>query len=119
MEVEALTTVLMAQEGELQWIREDLDVAQREKEALQRKWDTSVQVAMERALEVQSLQECLMQREVRPVEVAEGWQVALEGGALWAELEAVGWREDWLAREAVSGHVGVLHKYLPSSPFCC
>ncbi|KAG5715955.1 hypothetical protein E4T56_gene20120, partial [Termitomyces sp. T112] len=57
-----------------------LDAAQREKGALQWEQDTSVQVATEWALEVQ-----------------EGQQVALEGGLLQVELEAVGQREDWLA----------------------
>ncbi|KAG5335160.1 hypothetical protein C0989_002070 [Termitomyces sp. Mn162] len=74
--------------------REDLDMAQREKEALQWEWDTSVQVAMEWALEVHGLQEHLAQREIQPMEVAEEQQVASEGGSLRAELEAAGQRED-------------------------
>ncbi|KAG5331700.1 hypothetical protein C0989_007414 [Termitomyces sp. Mn162] len=108
-QMEALMMALTVQEGELQWVREDLDAAQRKKEVLQREWDTLVQVATEWALEVRGLWERLTQWEVQPVEVVEGWQVASEGGSLQAELEAVGQREDWLAREAASGHAGVLY----------
>ncbi|KAG5348849.1 hypothetical protein C0989_007756, partial [Termitomyces sp. Mn162] len=72
-------------------------MAQREKGVLQWEWDTLVQVVMEQALEVWGLWEHLMQQEVQPMEVVEGWQVALESGLLWAELEAAEWREDWLA----------------------
>ncbi|KAG5728581.1 hypothetical protein E4T56_gene19598 [Termitomyces sp. T112] len=60
--------------------------------------------------------------EVQPMEVAEGWQVALEGGSLQVELEAAGQREDWLVREAASGCVGVLFRRgagAPSSPRQC
>ncbi|KAG5349462.1 hypothetical protein C0989_003629 [Termitomyces sp. Mn162] len=39
---------------------------------------------------------------------AEEWEMALEGGLLWAELEVARWREDWLANEATSGCMGIL-----------
>ncbi|KAG5332115.1 hypothetical protein C0989_007168, partial [Termitomyces sp. Mn162] len=41
-QVEALTMSLAVQEGELQWAREDCDVAQMEKEAMERERNTSV-----------------------------------------------------------------------------
>ncbi|KAG5719417.1 hypothetical protein E4T56_gene13470 [Termitomyces sp. T112] len=40
-QVEVLMVVLMAWEGELCWAREDQDMAQAEKEALERAWNTS------------------------------------------------------------------------------
>ncbi|KAG5334654.1 hypothetical protein C0989_003245, partial [Termitomyces sp. Mn162] len=40
-QVEVLMVVLMAWEGELRWAREDQDMAQAEKEALERAWNTS------------------------------------------------------------------------------
>ncbi|KAG5727350.1 hypothetical protein E4T56_gene12115 [Termitomyces sp. T112] len=42
------------------------------------------------------------------MEEAEEWEMAPEGGLLRAELEVVRQREDWLANEAASGHVGIL-----------
>ncbi|KAG5732236.1 hypothetical protein E4T56_gene11475 [Termitomyces sp. T112] len=44
----------------------------------------------------------------RPMEEAEEWEMALEGGLLQVELEVARWREDWLANEAASGHMGIL-----------
>ncbi|KNZ75546.1 hypothetical protein J132_02486 [Termitomyces sp. J132] len=107
-QVEVLTMSLAAQEGELQWAREDRDAAQMEREAMERERNTSVRVAMERALEVQGLQEHLMQMEGQPTGEAEGRGRVLGGDALWAELEAARWREDWLANKAASGRVGIL-----------
>ncbi|KNZ75838.1 hypothetical protein J132_00851 [Termitomyces sp. J132] len=101
--VEALTTLLAAWEGELRWAREDHDVAQMEKEAMERERNTLVRMAMEQALEVRGLQEHLMQMEGQPTGKAEGWGQVPGGDVLWAELEAARWREDWLANEAASG----------------
>ncbi|KAG5348554.1 hypothetical protein C0989_009975, partial [Termitomyces sp. Mn162] len=50
-QVEALTTLLAAREGELQRVREDRDVVRTEKEAMKRERNTSVHVATEQALE--------------------------------------------------------------------
>ncbi|KAG5724271.1 hypothetical protein E4T56_gene15916 [Termitomyces sp. T112] len=61
-------------------------------------------------------------QEVQLTEVVEGQQVASEGGSLWAELEAAGWRKDWLASKAALGHAGVLCKLSAealSSPGWC
>ncbi|KNZ77728.1 hypothetical protein J132_04155 [Termitomyces sp. J132] len=66
-QVEALTMLLAAQEGELQWAREDHDVAQTEKEAMEWERNTLVRMAMERALEVWGLQERLTQMEGQPM----------------------------------------------------
>ncbi|KNZ76260.1 hypothetical protein J132_11130 [Termitomyces sp. J132] len=107
-QVEALTTSLAVWEGELQWVREDRDVVQTEKEAMEWERNTLVHVATERALEVRGLREHLMQMEGQPTGEAEGWGRVLEGDALWAELEAVRQREDWLANKAASGHAGIL-----------
>ncbi|KAG5348872.1 hypothetical protein C0989_007604 [Termitomyces sp. Mn162] len=107
-QVEALTTSLAVQEGELRWAREDHDMARTEKEAMERERNTSVHVAMEQALEVRGLQERLTQMEEQPAGEAEGQGQVPEGDALWAELEAVRRREDWLANEAALGHVGIL-----------
>ncbi|KAG5348665.1 hypothetical protein C0989_009068 [Termitomyces sp. Mn162] len=82
MEVEALMAVLTAWEGELWQAREDRDVVQVEKEALERVRNTLVRVATEQALEVQGLQERLMQWEVWPMEEVEEQGMAPEGGSL-------------------------------------
>ncbi|KAG5726764.1 hypothetical protein E4T56_gene1167 [Termitomyces sp. T112] len=107
-QVEALTTSLAVWEGELQRAREDRDVAQMEKEAMEWERNTSVRMATERALEVQGLREHLTQMEGQPTGEAEGWGQVLEGDALWVELEAARWREDWLANEAALGRAGIL-----------
>ncbi|KAG5332677.1 hypothetical protein C0989_006748, partial [Termitomyces sp. Mn162] len=107
-QVEVLMVALMAWEEELQWAREDQDAAQAEKEAFEWARNTSVQVAMEQALEVQGLREHLTQRGVRPMEEAEEWGMAPDGGLLWAELEAARRKEDWLANEATLGRAGIL-----------
>ncbi|KAG5332818.1 hypothetical protein C0989_006544 [Termitomyces sp. Mn162] len=65
-QVEVLTVVSTAWEGELCQAREDRDVAWAEKEALEQVWNTLVRVATERAPEVRGLQERLMQWEVQP-----------------------------------------------------
>ncbi|KAG5717927.1 hypothetical protein E4T56_gene1701 [Termitomyces sp. T112] len=106
--VEVLMAALMAWKGELQWVREDRDVVQAEKEALEQVWNTSVRVAPEQVLEVWGLQEHPMQQEVQPTEEAKEWEMVPEGGLLQAELEAARWREDWLANEATSGCAGIL-----------
>ncbi|KAG5331519.1 hypothetical protein C0989_008007 [Termitomyces sp. Mn162] len=116
-QVEALTTLLAAWEGELRWAREDHDVAQMEKEAMERERNTLVRMAMEQALEVRGLQEHLMQMEGQPTGKAEGWGQVPGGDVLWAELEAARWREDWLANEAASGCVGILHEWSSTPPF--
>ncbi|KNZ79542.1 hypothetical protein J132_09254 [Termitomyces sp. J132] len=116
-QVEALTTSLAVWEGELQRAREDRDMAWTEKEAMERERNTSVRVATERALEVRGLREHLTQMEGQPMREAEGRGRALEGGALWAELEAARRREDWLANEAASGRAGILHELSPVPPF--
>ncbi|KAG5719765.1 hypothetical protein E4T56_gene18547 [Termitomyces sp. T112] len=67
-----------------------------------------MQVALERVPEVQGLREHLTQQEVQPMEEVEEWEMAPEGGLLWAELEVARQREDWLANEAASGRAGVL-----------
>ncbi|KNZ81924.1 hypothetical protein J132_10203 [Termitomyces sp. J132] len=85
-----------------------LSMAQAEKEALERAWNTSVQVAPERVLEVRGLWERPMQWGVWSTEEAEEWGMALEGGPLQAELEVARQREDWLANEAASGCMGIL-----------
>ncbi|KAG5719027.1 hypothetical protein E4T56_gene20414 [Termitomyces sp. T112] len=95
-------------EGELQRVREDHDVAWMKKEVMERERNTSVRMVTERVLEVQGLQERLMQMEGQPAGEVEGWGRVLEGDALWAELEAVRRREDWLANEADSGCAGIL-----------
>ncbi|KAG5341545.1 hypothetical protein C0989_009618 [Termitomyces sp. Mn162] len=46
-QVEVLMAALTALEGELQWVREDQDAAQVEKEALEQVQNTLVQVVME------------------------------------------------------------------------
>ncbi|KAG5718051.1 hypothetical protein E4T56_gene14711 [Termitomyces sp. T112] len=79
-----------------------------EKEAMGWKRNTSVRMATERALEVWGLREHLTQMEGQPTGEVEGWGQVLEGDVLWVELEAVRQREDWLANEAASGHVGIL-----------
>ncbi|KAG5349332.1 hypothetical protein C0989_004572 [Termitomyces sp. Mn162] len=71
-QMEALMTLLAAQEGELRRAREDHDMARMEKEAMERERNTSVRVAMERALEVQGLWEHLTQMEGQPTGEAEG-----------------------------------------------
>ncbi|KAG5332930.1 hypothetical protein C0989_006421 [Termitomyces sp. Mn162] len=106
-QVEALTTSLAVWEGELRRAREDRDVARTEKEAMERERNTLVRVATERALEVWGLRERLMQMEGQPTGEAEGRGQVPEGDALWAELEAARWREDWLANEATSGRMGI------------
>ncbi|KNZ76713.1 hypothetical protein J132_08782 [Termitomyces sp. J132] len=58
---------------------------------------------MQRAPEVRGLWEHLMQWEVQPMVEAEEQGMALEGGSLGAELEAVRQREDWLVNEAALG----------------
>ncbi|KAG5349315.1 hypothetical protein C0989_004700 [Termitomyces sp. Mn162] len=113
MEVEALMMSLAIWEGELQWAREDHDVAWTEKEAMERERNTLVRVAMERVLEVWGSWEHLMQMEGQSVGEAEGRGQVLEGDALWAELEAARRREDWLANEAASGRTGILHELPP------
>ncbi|KAG5330991.1 hypothetical protein C0989_008456, partial [Termitomyces sp. Mn162] len=90
-QVEALTTLLAVRE-----------------EAMERERNTLVHVATERALEVRGLRERLTQMEGQPVGEAEGWGQALEGDALWVELEVARRREDWLANEAASGRAGIL-----------
>ncbi|KAG5719758.1 hypothetical protein E4T56_gene18530 [Termitomyces sp. T112] len=107
-QVEALTTSLAVQEGELRRVREDRDVAQTEKEVMERERNTLVHVATEQALEVRGLRERLMQMEGQPMGEAEGWGRVLEGDALWAELEAARQREDWLANKAALVHAGIL-----------
>ncbi|KAG5720965.1 hypothetical protein E4T56_gene431 [Termitomyces sp. T112] len=42
------------------------------------------------------------------MEEAEEWGMVLEGGSLWAELEAARQREDWLANKATLGCAGIL-----------
>ncbi|KNZ73540.1 hypothetical protein J132_01348 [Termitomyces sp. J132] len=116
-QVEALTTLLAAWKGELQWAREDCDVARMEKEAMEWERNTLVCMAMEQALEVQGLWECLMQMEGQPAGEAEGWGRVLGGDALWAELEAARRREDWLANEAASGRAGILCEWSSAPPF--
>ncbi|KAG5348959.1 hypothetical protein C0989_006884, partial [Termitomyces sp. Mn162] len=99
---------LTAWKGELCQARKNQDMAWAEKEALEQAQNTSEQVAMERAPKVRGLRERLMQWEVQPAEEAEEQEMVPESGSLWAELEAVRWREDWLANEATLGHVGIL-----------
>ncbi|KNZ80199.1 hypothetical protein J132_06792 [Termitomyces sp. J132] len=88
-----------------------------EKEAMERERNTLVHVATERALEVRGLRERLTQMEGQPVGEAEGWGQALEGDALWVELEVARQREDWLANEAASGRAGILRELSPVPPF--
>ncbi|KAG5333599.1 hypothetical protein C0989_005251 [Termitomyces sp. Mn162] len=107
-QVEVLMAALTAWEGELQQAREDQDAAWAEKEVLERAWNTSVQVLLEQAPEIWGLWEHPTQWEVQPTEEAEEWEMALEGGLLWAELEVARWRENWLANEAASGRAGIL-----------
>ncbi|KNZ79245.1 hypothetical protein J132_03720 [Termitomyces sp. J132] len=109
-QVEALTTSLAVWEGELRWAREDRDMARMEKEAMEQERNTSVHMAMEQALEVRGLRECLTQMEGQPTEEVEGRGRVPEGDALWAELEAARQREDWLANEAALGRAGILHE---------
>ncbi|KAG5332575.1 hypothetical protein C0989_006839 [Termitomyces sp. Mn162] len=116
-QVEALMTSLAVREGELQQAREDRDVARTEKEAMERERNTSVHVAMERALEVRGLRERLTQMEGQPTGEAEGRGQAPEGDALWVELEAVRQRVDWLANEAALGCTGSLCELSPVPPF--
>ncbi|KAG5348781.1 hypothetical protein C0989_008269, partial [Termitomyces sp. Mn162] len=87
---------------------EDQDAAQAEKEVLEQAWNTLVWVAPEQVPEVWGLREHLTQWEVQPIEEAEEWEMVLEGGLLQVELEVARQREDWLANEAASGHVGIL-----------
>ncbi|KAG5349241.1 hypothetical protein C0989_005060, partial [Termitomyces sp. Mn162] len=107
-QVEALTTSLAVWEGELQWAREDCDVAWTEKEAMERERNTLVHVVMEQALEVQGLRERLTRMEGQPTGEVEGQGRVPEGDALWAELEAARRREDWLANKAASGCTEIL-----------
>ncbi|KAG5735700.1 hypothetical protein E4T56_gene12159, partial [Termitomyces sp. T112] len=107
-QVEALTTSLAVQEGELRRAREDRDAARTEKEVMEQERNTSVRMATEQALEVQGLRERLAQVEGQPAGEAEGRGRVLEGDELWAELEAARRREDWLANEAASGRAGIL-----------
>ncbi|KAG5335242.1 hypothetical protein C0989_001722 [Termitomyces sp. Mn162] len=65
-QVEALMTSLAVQEGELRRVREDRDVAQMLKEAMERERNTLVCMATEQALEVWGLRECLTQMEGSP-----------------------------------------------------
>ncbi|KAG5337075.1 hypothetical protein C0989_010900 [Termitomyces sp. Mn162] len=46
--------------------------------------------------------------EAQPMEEVEEREMASEGCLLQAELEVARRREDWLANEATSGHVGIL-----------
>ncbi|KNZ73297.1 hypothetical protein J132_07838 [Termitomyces sp. J132] len=116
-QVEALTTSLAAREDELRQVREDRDVAQMEKEAMEWERNTSVRVAMEQVLEVWGLRERLMQMDGQPTGEAEGRGQVPGGDALWAELEVARRREDWLANEAALGCTGVLHELSSVSPF--
>ncbi|KAG5715960.1 hypothetical protein E4T56_gene20141 [Termitomyces sp. T112] len=116
-QVEALTTSLAVWEGELRWAREDHDMAQMEKEAMEWERNTSVRVATEQALEVWGLRECLTQMEGQSTGEAEGQGQVLEGDALWAELEAARQREDWLANKAALGRMGILCELSPIPPF--
>ncbi|KAG5725351.1 hypothetical protein E4T56_gene6753 [Termitomyces sp. T112] len=116
-QVEALMTSLAVREGELRRAREDRDAAQTDKEAMEQERNTSVRVATEQALEVRGLRECLAQMEGQPAGEAGGRGRVPEGDALWVELEAARWREDWLANEATSGHTGILRELSPVPPF--
>ncbi|KAG5348723.1 hypothetical protein C0989_008647 [Termitomyces sp. Mn162] len=107
-QVEALTTSLAVQEGELQRAREDRDVVRTEKEAMEQERNTLVHVVTEQALEVRGLRERLTQMEGQPTGKAEGRGQVPEGDALWVELEVARWREDWLANEAALGRAGIL-----------
>ncbi|KNZ77555.1 hypothetical protein J132_05148 [Termitomyces sp. J132] len=88
-QVEALMTSLAVREGELQRAREDHDMARTEKEAME--WKGTHQ--------------CM---EGQPAGEAEGRGRVPEGDALWVELEAARWREDWLANKAALGCAGIL-----------
>ncbi|KAG5348674.1 hypothetical protein C0989_009026 [Termitomyces sp. Mn162] len=55
--------------------------------------------------------------EGQPAGEVEGWGQVPEGDALWAELEVARRREDWLANEATSGRVEILHELSPVPPF--
>ncbi|KNZ75783.1 hypothetical protein J132_01628 [Termitomyces sp. J132] len=116
-QVEALTTSLAVQEDELQWAREDHDMARTEKEAMEWERNTLVRVATEQALEVRGLRERLTQMEGQPAGEVEGQGQVLEGDALWVELEAARRREDWLANEATLGRAGILCELSPIPPF--
>ncbi|KAG5348851.1 hypothetical protein C0989_007739, partial [Termitomyces sp. Mn162] len=107
-QVEALMMSLAVWEGELRQAREDCDVAQMEKEAMEWERNTSVRMVTEQALEVRGLQEHLTQMEGQSTGEVEGRGQVPEGDALWAELEAARQREDWLANEAASGRMGIL-----------
>ncbi|KAG5332539.1 hypothetical protein C0989_006976 [Termitomyces sp. Mn162] len=107
-QVEALMTSLAVRQGELRRAREDHDMAWTEKEAMEWERNTSVHMATEQALEVRGLRERLTQMEGQPAGEAEGWGRALEGDALWVELEAARRREDWLANKAALGCMGIL-----------
>ncbi|KAG5334583.1 hypothetical protein C0989_003334 [Termitomyces sp. Mn162] len=109
-QVEVLMAALMAWKGELRQARENQDVVRVKKEVLGWAQNTLVQVALERVLEVRGLQEHLMQQEAWSMEEVEEWEMAPEGGLLWAELEVARQREDWLANEAASGRAGILDK---------
>ncbi|KAG5349293.1 hypothetical protein C0989_004804, partial [Termitomyces sp. Mn162] len=116
-QVEALTTSLAVQEGELQQAREDRDVVRMEKEAMEQERNTLVRVVTEQALEVRGLREHLTQMEGQPTGKAEGRGQVPEGDALWVELEAARQRKDWLANKAASGHAGILRELPPVPPF--
>ncbi|KAG5732290.1 hypothetical protein E4T56_gene11372 [Termitomyces sp. T112] len=111
------TPIPLITEGELQQVREDRDVVRMEKEAMEQERNTLVHVATEQALEVRGLWKRLMQMEGQPTGGAEGRGQVPGGDALWAELEAARRREDWLANEAASGHVGILHELSSVPPF--
>ncbi|KAG5337081.1 hypothetical protein C0989_010894 [Termitomyces sp. Mn162] len=107
-QVEVLTAALTAREGKLQQAREDRDAARAEKEVLEWAWNTSVQEAPEQVPGVWGLREHSTKQEGRPTEEAEEREMAPEASLLWVELEVARQREDWLANEAASGHVGIL-----------
>ncbi|KNZ80454.1 hypothetical protein J132_05574 [Termitomyces sp. J132] len=107
-QVEALMMSLALWEGELRQAREDHDMVRMEKEAMERERNTSVRMVTEQVLEVQGLQEHLTQMKGQPMGEAEGQGRVPKGDALWAELEVVRWREDWLANKATSGRAGIL-----------
>ncbi|KAG5349966.1 hypothetical protein C0989_001010 [Termitomyces sp. Mn162] len=98
-QVEALTMSLAVQEGEFRWAREDHDVVQMEKEAMEWERNTSVRMATEQVLEVQGLRERLTQMEGQPVGEAEG-QGQVPGGMRcgWSWRQRGGGRIGWPTR---------------------
>ncbi|KAG5349381.1 hypothetical protein C0989_004254, partial [Termitomyces sp. Mn162] len=86
-QAEELLRILAMWEGELWRVGEDHDIMQKKRDMLWQNYDTAVQTAIARVLEVWDLWEHLAKLEAQSVEEAEGQWSLEEGGLTQAEAE--------------------------------